>query len=288
MAQTIGNPLSWAANALHGTGQSLGHAAESVGGESKSRPVVNDITMGDVRAALRSGMDDFTHFRSDVVFLVVLYPLIGIALAYMAFNRGLMTMIFPMAAGFALLGPVAGIGLYELSRRREAGQDAGWNHVLSLFRSDIMGRVLTLGAYLLGLFFLWMYAAVVIYDATLGPAAPVSASAFLTDVLRTGPGWTMIILGFAVGFVFALAVLVVSLTTFPMIVDRKIGLPVAVMTSVAVCRRNPVAVAGWGLTVAVLLALGSIPFFLGLIVVLPVLGHATWHLYRRAVSYEAE
>ena len=288
MAHTIGNPLSWTAKALGGTGQSLGHAAETMGGESDARPVVRAITLADVRAALRAGMDDFAHFRSDVVFLVALYPVIGLALAYMAFNRGLMPMIFPMAAGFALLGPVAGIGLYELSRRREAGEDARWADVLSLFRSDIMGRVLMLGAYLLGLFILWIYAAVVIYDATLGPAAPVSASAFVSDVLTTGPGRTMIVIGFAVGFVFALAVLVVSLTAFPMIVDRRVGLPVAIMTSVAVCRRNPVAVAGWGLTVAVLLALGSLPFFLGLIVVLPILGHATWHLYRRAVGYEAD
>ncbi|WP_435310230.1 DUF2189 domain-containing protein [Primorskyibacter sedentarius] len=286
MAHTIGNPLSWAAKLLSGTGRSLGHAAETIGGQQNARPVVRSITVTDIRSALRAGFNDFTHFRSDVVFLMGIYPLIGLALAYMAFDRGLMPMVFPMAAGFALLGPVVGVGLYELSRRREAGQDARWSDVLSLFRSSLMGRVLTLGAYLLGLFVLWLYAAVVIYDVTLGPAAPVSAAAFLSDVLTTQAGWAMIALGFGVGFIFAVVALVVSLTSFPMIVDREVGLPVAVMTSVAVCRRNPLAVAAWGLTVAILLALGSLPFFLGLIVVLPVLGHATWHLYRKAVSYE--
>ena len=117
----------------------------------------------------------------------------------------------------------------------------------------------------------------------MGPEAPVSTTAFLRDALTTGAGWAMILIGMATGFVFAMVVLAISVVSFPLLLDRNVGLPVAVVTSVRVATRNPRAICAWGLIVAVSLALGSLPAFLGLIIVLPVLGHATWHLYRLAV-----
>ncbi|WP_101065940.1 DUF2189 domain-containing protein [Roseovarius salinarum] len=283
MVKTIGNPLSWAAGAVFGTGRSLGDAAEAIGSHEATPPEVTRIGIGDIREALRKGYDDFMHFRSDVMFLVAIYPVIGICLAVIAFDRALVPLLFPLAAGFALLGPVVGVGLYEMSRRREAGEAIGWGAALSALRAHVIGPVLVLGIYLLVLFMLWMFAAYAIYAATLGPQPPASAMAFASDVLTTPAGWTLIVAGLAVGFVFAVIVLVMSLTSFPMLIDRRAGLPVAVATSVKVARKNPVSVACWGLVVAALMALGTLPFFLGLIVVLPVLGHATWHLYRAAV-----
>jgi len=137
--------------------------------------------------------------------------------------------------------------------------------------------------YLLGLFLLWILAAMQIYQWTLGPQPPASAGQFILDVATTGAGWIMGIVGVSVGAVFAAVVLAVSLTTLPMLIDQRVGLAVAVVTSVKVARKNPVTVAIWGGIVAALMLLGTLPLFLGLIVVLPILGHATWYIYRAAV-----
>ncbi|WP_412507569.1 DUF2189 domain-containing protein [Roseovarius sp. SYSU LYC5161] len=286
MVKTIGNPLSWAAGAVIGSGRTAGELAASLGGEVTHPPETRPLTRSDIRIALRKGLDDFTARRSDVMFLVAIYPVIGICLAVAAFDMALLPLLFPLAAGFALLGPVAAIGLYEMSRQREAGAKSGWGAAFSVLRTHNIGPVLGLGLYLLALFVAWMFAAHLIYTITLGPQPPASAGAFLQDVFMTGAGWSMMILGVGVGFVFACVVLVISLISFPMLIDRQVGLPVAVMTSVQVARQSPVTVAGWGLIVAVAMTLGSLPLFLGLIVVLPVLGHATWHLYRGAVPRE--
>lgn len=288
MVKTIGNPLSWAAGAMIGAGESAGDVAAALGGKREtSPPETRPITTADIRAALTKGAEDFAVLRSDVIFLVAIYPLIGVGLALMAFDTARLPLLFPLMAGFTLLGPVAAIGLYEMSRRREAGTGAGWSDALGVLRADILAPVLALAVYLLALFLAWMFAANWVYNITLGPEPPASALAFLTDLLTTGAGWAMIVLGFGLGFVFAVAVLVVSLISFPMLVDRRAGLPVAVMTSVKVARQSPRTVAQWGVLVAVALALGMLPAMLGLVVVLPVLGHATWHLYRAAVPNAA-
>lgn len=285
MVKTIGNPASWAAQALGLTGRSIGDAVDRMGSHDLNLPKVNTIGMADIRAALASGWADFTALRSDVLTLVVVYPVIGLVLAGFAFNMQLFPLIFPLASGFVLLGPVAAIGLYEMSRRREAGEGANWGDAFAAIRAGTFGPILALGGYLAAIFLVWLYTANGIYQLTLGPEAPVSVGAFLTDVFTTWPGWIMVVAGMGVGFVFACLVLVTSLVSFPMLIDRRAGLPVAVTTSVAVARKSPSTVAAWGLIVAVLLAVASIPLFLGLIVALPVLGHATWHLYRAAVSF---
>ncbi len=288
MVKTIGNPLTWAADAVFGTGRTVGAVDEALGSEETTPPPTRTITETDIRDALRKGVDDFKTFRSDVMFLVAIYPIIGICLVVVSSDLALLPLLFPLAAGFALLGPVAGIGLYEMSRRREAGEDVGWGAGLQALRAHIVGPVMTLGVYLLAMFVLWIMAAMMIYGFTLGPEPPASVGAFAIDVLTTSAGWMMIMIGMGVGFVFAAIVLVISVISFPMLIDRRAGIPVAVATSVKVARQNPVTIAKWGLIVAVLMALGSLPFFLGLIVVLPILSHATWHLYRAAVPRVTE
>ena len=154
-----------------------------------------------------------------------------------------------------------------------------------MLESPALGPIATLAVYLVGLFVVWMVVAAELYGATLGPAAPASLGGFLRDIFTTGPGWTLAILGTLAGFCLALVVLAVSLVSFPMMLDRHVGVPLAVATSIAVVRANPVTVAAWGLIVAAGLVLGALPALIGLVVVLPVLGHATWHLYRRAVHW---
>jgi uncharacterized membrane protein len=286
MAKTIGNPLSWAAGAIFGTGNSIGTATEALTSPDIKPVETRPITGADIREALRKGYDDFKALRTDVMFLVAIYPVIGICLITISFNMALLPLFFPLAAGFTLLGPIAAIGLYEMSRRREAGEDVNWGAAFSVLRAQVIGPVMALGVYLFGMFIVWIFSAIIVYSLTLGPDTPVSLSAFVQDVLTTSAGWAMILIGMGVGFAFAAIVLVTSLISFPMLIDRRVGVPQAISTSIQVARQSPATVAKWGLIVAVSMALGSVPFFLGLVVVLPVLGHATWHLYRAAIVPE--
>lgn len=281
--KTIGNPLSWSAQRLAGLGRGVEDAVDGLTSHDMTQPEINRLDMTDIRAALRLGTADFVALRSDVITAVALYPLIGFVLAVWAFNAGQVHLLFPLAAGFPLIAPVGAIGVYEMSRRRELGEPADWRAAFSTLRGRVLGPVLTLGLLLMAIFIVWLFAAHAIWAATLGPEPAENLTAFLRDTFTTNAGWTMILLGCGVGFIFAAVVLCVSIVSFPMLIDRPVGVPVALATSIAVARRNPAATATWGLVVAVLLLLGTIPFFAGLIIVLPILGHATWHLYRRAV-----
>ncbi|SLN22363.1 DUF2189 domain-containing protein [Roseisalinus antarcticus] len=285
MAQTIGNPLSWAAKALGGTAEHVSTSVDRIGGDAPVEIRVNTLTIDDLRGALRLGLDDFAAVRADVLMLVVLYPVMGLVLAGVGLQLALLPLLFPLAAGFALLGPLAAVGLYEMSRLREAGETPGWGAAFALIGRPRFGALLVLGAAHLVIFAGWLLAAWAIYEVTLGPTPPTSATAFLSDVFTTGAGWAMLILGMAVGLGFALLVLATSVVSFPMLLDRNIGVPRAIVTSVAVARANPRVIGTWGLIVAATLLIGSIPLLIGLVVALPVLGHATWHIYRRAISY---
>jgi uncharacterized membrane protein len=286
MTETIGNPLSWSAKEIGAVGRHIGSVAGKVGHGDVTdveMPQVRRISVQDLREVLREGVADFGACRTDVAFLAVLYPVIGILLAWMALDRNLMPLLFPVMAGFALVGPVAAVGLYEMSRQRERGQTPGWADAFAVAASPSFGAILALGFMLFALFLVWILAAHGIYYATLGPEPAASIGAFLGEVFTTGAGWVMIIVGCGVGALFAAAVLATSVVSFPLLLDRDVGLPVAVITSMRVAEANPLPIAVWGLIVAGGLILGSIPFFLGLIVVMPILGHATWHLYRRTV-----
>ena len=248
------------------------------------RPAVRRIAPSDLLQALRSGIDDFTAMPSHAVFLCVVYPLIGLFLIAMTIGQAMLPLAFPIAAGFALVGPFAAIGLYELSRRREAGLDSNSLHAFDVLHSPSRGAILALGALLMGLFLLWLAAAEAIYIAFFGYHAPASIGQFATDVFTTRAGWGLIVVGTAVGFVFAAVALIMSAVSFPLLLDRDVGAAVALHTSIRVVLANPATMALWGLIVALLLVAGSLPLFLGLPVVMPILGHATWHLYRRAVE----
>ena len=247
-------------------------------------PVVRHITPSDLLRVLARGLDDFAAMPSHAVFLCVIYPLLGIVLVAMTLGYSMLPLAFPIAAGFALIGPFAAIGLYELSRRREAGLGSSATHALDVLHSPSLGAIIALGVLLMAIFLIWLAVAEAIYVANFGYAAPASVGQFVHDVFNTSAGWNLIIVGTGVGFLFAVLALTIGAVSFPLLLDRDVGAAVALLTSVRVVAANPLTMALWGFIVAALLIAGSVPFFLGLTVVMPVLGHATWHLYRRAVE----
>jgi uncharacterized membrane protein len=256
-------------------------------GVQPAEPTIRRIGPADLFDALARGWEDFAATPSHGVFLCIIYPALGIAIAGLTLGFATLPLLFPLAAGFALIGPVAALGLYELSRRREAGVSASAPDALEVLHSPSLGAIVALGALLMIIFFTWIATARAIYVANFGYGMPDSIAQFAHDVLFTHAGWTLILVGNFVGFLFAAVVLMISAVSFPLLLDREVGAAVALLTSVRVVLANPLTMAFWGLIVVALLVAGSLPLFIGLAVTLPLLGHATWHLYRKVVAPEA-
>lgn len=253
-------------------------------GEAFTRPAVRRIGVADVFDALRRGLDDFLEKPSHYVFLCLMYPIAGIFLTMWTSGANLAPMVFPLMSGFVLIGPIAAIGLYEISRRREAGLDTSWTHALDVRRSPALPSIIAVGLMLFAIFVVWLVTAQTLYSNLLGEVFPRSMTMFLQQVFGTPEGIQLIIWGNLIGFGFALVVLAITVVTFPLLLDRDVGAVAAVVTSIRASITNPVPVLLWGLIVAVLLVLGTIPVFAGLALVIPILGHATWHLYRKLVA----
>ena len=280
----IRNPAEWAVDQVVHAGAAAKSVAQSVAGAHVADPVVRRISVGDLKDVLIRGLEDTGAYRTDVFFLCLVYPVIGLMLIGLSAHHALLPLIFPIAAGFALVGPVAAVGLYEMSRRRERGLPTTWWDAFGVLGSRAFGAIAVLGLILIAVFVAWLVAAYFIYEATVGPEQPASLEALVRDALTTDAGWTMIAVGMGVGFLFAVLVLAISVISFPLLLDREVGLAKAVSTSVRAVAMNPVPMAVWGMIVAGLLVLGSLPLLLGLIIVMPVLGHGTWHLYRKVVA----
>ncbi len=247
-------------------------------------PQARRVGPDDCFSALKEGLDDFLAMPTYPLFVGLFYAVAGIALFAMTSFGDALHLAFPLAAGFALIGPFVAIGLYEMSRRRERGLVVRGRDAFTVLRSPALPSILAFGVLLVAIFAAWIFAAELIYVWLYGPNPPAGAIPFLRDVLNTGRGWTLIVVGGLVGFCFAALTLAISVVSFPLMLDRDLGLVPAIQASLRVTRANPLAVAFWGLIVAVALVIGSLPLFFGLAVVMPVLGHATWRFYRKAVE----
>jgi uncharacterized membrane protein len=263
----------------------MAHSHALIGaGDAPAQIIVRRIGFTDLKDALAKGADDFYAMPTHAMFLCMVYPIVGLLLARLAFGYSVLPLLYPMGTGFALVGPLAALGLYELSRRREAGLPVSAVRAFDFLQSTSISALIALSFLLLGLFVLWIAFANAIYIANFGYASPQSIGIFVQDVLTTRAGWNLIVIGNGVGLIFAVVALVISTVSFPLLLDRDVGAAVALLTSIRTVRKNPLIMATWGLIVGALLFAGSLPFFLGLTVVMPILGHATWHLYRKVVD----
>jgi uncharacterized membrane protein len=259
------------------------HTSEPVHA-TRDDPTVRNIELTDLWEALKAGADDFWAMPTHLFFLGLIYPIVGLVLARLVFGYDVLPLLFPLVAGFALVGPLAALGLYEISRRRELGLETNWKDAFAVFSSPSLPAIAALGLLLLAIFFIWLAVANALYVTAFGYVPAASVPDFLERIFSTSAGWTLIVVGNAVGFLFALLVLAISVVSFPLLLERRVSPIVAILTSVRAVAANPVAMAVWGLIVATLLVLGSLPLFIGLAIVVPILGHATWHLYRKVVE----
>jgi uncharacterized membrane protein len=258
-------------------------ARDAVMGSGQEEVRIRHIGVHDLREVLAQGWEDFMDKRGDLVFIGFIYPVVVGTMILYAVNVSILPLVFPVLAGSILFGPPAASGFYELAKRREQGLDSSWRHYLDVLRSRGAPSLLALTAIVAILFTLWIAAAWVIYSETLGPEPMGSVTALLRATFMTSEGRTLMIVGNIVGLGFAILTLATTVISFPMLVDRPVGCVLAIRTSLRVAYHNPITIGAWGLIVVGLLVLGAIPAFIGLAVVLPVLGYATWHLYTRAV-----
>jgi uncharacterized membrane protein len=253
-------------------------------GDKLDMPVVKTITLSDLMLALRRGAEDFWSKPTHYFLLMIIYPVIGIVLTVWMNGFYTWPMLYPLIGGFALVGPIAALPLYEISRRRELGEDPGWRDAMSVFHSPAIGSILAVGAMLFFLFTLWLTSAQALYESLFGSAPPQSFQGLFAQVLYEPGGMTLALVGTAIGACFALVVLCTSVIAFPLLLDRDVGAYVAVETSIRAVVHNLVPMLAWGIIVGLSLFVGALTLFVGLAVILPVLGHATWHLYRRTVA----
>jgi uncharacterized membrane protein len=262
------------------------HAYFGANGLTRS-PKLRRLEATDCFAALTEGFHDALEMPTYPAFVGLLYALAGVTLASLSSLADALQLTFPLAAGFALVGPAVAVGLYEMSRRHEQGLNADWRDAFAVVRSPALPSILALGLLLFVVFAAWIGAAQLLYVHIYGPGPPPAVTPFFRDVFTTSRGWLLLGLGGLIGFCFAALALCLSVISFPLMLDRDVGLVPAIGASLKLSRECPAAVSLWGLIVAAGLVLGGLTLFVGLAVVMPVLGHSTWRLYRRAVEREA-
>lgn len=246
-------------------------------------PIVLQISTADVVEALGKGLRDFQARPFYGLLFGALYAAGGILIVLSVTEFGLVYLAYPLAAGFALIGPFVAIGLYEVSRRRELGQPSSLHGIWSVMKSR--SEIGWMAFVTLFIFILWMYQARLLVALFLGLNASFpSLQQFIAVVLTTSEGLIFLMVGNMIGAVLSLILFSLTVVSFPLLLDRDVDFVTAMITSVRAVVTSPVPMIGWAGVIVVLLIVSALPFFIGLLVTLPVLGHTTWHLYRRVVA----
>ncbi len=247
-------------------------------------PVVRAITIADLKSVLAAGWSDFRRAPSFGLFFGGVYAAGGIALLIAMVFLKSAYLAYPLAIGFPLLGPFIAVGLYEISRRLEQGEPLTWSGVLGVIWQQRKRELSWMTFVVLFVFMIWLYQVRLLLALFLGFRAFSSLDTFMTMLFTTSDGLMFLIVGHIVGAVLALVLFALTVISCPLLLDRNNDFITAMIASVRSVTTSPVPMLGWGIVVTLALILAAIPFFLGLLIVLPVLGHATWHLYRRAIE----
>lgn len=245
---------------------------------------VRRIKVADLRDALKAGYADFNARPTFYTFLVLVYPLFALLFVLLLQGDSLLYLAFPIVAGLTLLGPAVSVALCEMSRRREMGLGTGWRGAFGFVHSARFAPILGLSIVMMLLYVGWLVLAESLYFGTVGAQPPASVAEFVEQLLTTRAGFALILYGNITGLMFAFAALSISVVAFPMLLDRPVTMVTAVSTSIRAVASNLLVMLLWGLLVVALLVAGSLLFLIGLAAVLPILGHASWHLYRRLVE----
>ncbi len=260
------------------TGTPPGNASRPSG-----MPQIRELTAKDIRGALMQGLSDFAHAPHYGLFFGGVFALAGLAIVLALTRWNMSWMIYPFAIGFPLIGPFAAAGLYEVSRRLEVGRPLVWSEVLSVVWAQRSRELSWMAFVMLFVFWMWMYQVRLLIALFLGRMSFATLEKFMTVLLTTEQGWIFLAVGHVFGAALSLVLFAVTVVSIPLLLDRDVDFVTAMITSVKAVISSPVPMIGWGILVTLSMLLACVPFFLGLLIVLPVLGHATWHLYRRAV-----
>ena len=249
-------------------------------------PKVRDVSFSEIVNAAGRGMTDFRTARLKSIFFGLVYALGGIAVVLSATWLDMPWISYPLATGFLLLGPFAAVGLYEISRRLETGEPLAFGEILSVMYAQRSREIGWMSFVVLFFFICWMYQVRLLLALFLGFEPIDTFTGFLQTVFTTGPGLMFLLVGHVVGAILSAVLFSLSVISFPILLDRDVDFITAMIASVQTVVKNPLAMLGWAAIVVILLIVGSLPMFLGMIVILPVLGHTTWHLYRLAIEPE--
>lgn len=243
-------------------------------------PGVQDLSLSDLGASLDAGIRDFRRAPQFGLFFSAVYVIAGFAMSW--FGAAHITWVLAAALGFPLAAPFAAVGLYEVSRRIEHGLPLDWRAILGVVWAERGRQVPWIGAVIVFCFMFWVFLAHAIFAMFMG----LNAMTHITDglsALMTSHGLTTLVVELVVGGIFAFFLFSITVVSLPLLLDREVDFVTAMLTSVAVVRRNPVVMLAWAALIGVVTVLAMLPWFLGLMVAMPVFGHASWHLYRRAL-----
>ncbi len=238
------------------------------------------IEMTDIAAALSAGWNDFRRAPAFGLLFSAFYVLGGLVLAAVALALGREWWLIPFILGFPLIAPFAAIGLYEVSRRIEAGQPLDWRAVLGVVFAQKDRQIPSMAMVILLLFMFWVFVAHTVFALFMGVSAMTNITSS-AEVFMTARGMMMLTIGTLIGGGFAAVLFAFTVVGLPVLLEREVDFITAIIVSVQAVAENPVVMAAWAAMIVILLAMGIAPFFLGLFIVLPVLGHASWHVYRR-------
>jgi uncharacterized membrane protein len=254
--------------------------------QPKPMPRVQSIAFGDIVDALEAGLRDFRAAPLYGLFFGGIYAVGGMLIVLTASALQMSYVSYPLAVGFALIGPFVAVGLYEISRRREKGEPLQWGPVLGVIFAQRRRETGWMAFVTLFVLVMWMYQVRVLLALFIGLHAPTTFDGFIEVVVGTPEGLMFLGIGHVVGAFNSLVLFSLTVVSFPLLLDREVDFVTAMITSVRSVFTNPKPMVGWAFIIMVLLMISIAPFFLGLFVALPILGHTTWHLYRKLVVPE--